>query len=473
VIGLGHLPRRADDRNSIPGQRRRPSFRALSALLRDLFPEQPGGVPEPASRNRLLAVAAQVVAVGAGALLLLGRIPGTPAWDGIYAEDLGVFLVNALQHPWYLLIPYAGYLQLVPQSLGQVAALLPLPDAAAFFAVAGALIASACALFIFHASAGHVRSPVLRALLALAVILLPVAPLEIADSGVNTPWYLMMALFWAVLWRPRSRTGMVLAALLAFLTVASNTLAAVLAPLLLLRVVALPRWREHAVTAGFALGCLAQVPDVLSNISGQHSRIARPAASGQAAAFYGHRVLLPALGWHLSWTLRDHLGINTATLLISAVLVVVFGWVLIIGPRPARLFVLTALLTGFVFTMAAATVTWWVTILPNSPGGEPGSRYTNLPILLLQAAAIAAVDYRLRGSRVSMRSFAAVGVLAAVLAVGWITDYRYAGNRSHVTVWPTTSASWLRACHSNPTGTINVKTGPSTRATIPCANVHG
>ena len=81
---------------------------------------------------------------------------------------------------------------------------LPLPEAAAAFAIAGAVIASAVALFVFHASAGHIHSGWLRGLLAAAVLLLPVAPLEIADSGVNTPWYLLFALFWAALWRPRA-----------------------------------------------------------------------------------------------------------------------------------------------------------------------------------------------------------------------------------------------------------------------------
>ena len=456
----------------------------MSGRLGDLFPRAQGSALEWANANRAAAVAVQIAAVGTGVILLLGRIPGTPAWDGIYAEDLGVFLRNALQHPWQLLIPYAGYMQLVPQSLGQIASMLPLQDAAAFLAIGGALVASACALFIFHASAGHIQSPMLRALLALAVVLMPVAPLEIADSGVNTPWYLMMATFWAILWRPRTRAGMVIAALLAFLTVSSNALAVVFAPLLILRSIALPRWREHAVTAGFALGVLAQGPYMFGLVGGTGARLSvhKLSRPGQASAFYGHRVVLPALGWHLSWVLRDAMGINPATLLVAGLLAVIFGWALITQPRIARLFVLTALITGFVFTIVATTVSWWVTILPNSPHGEPGSRYTNVPILLLEAAAIVAVDWQLRGARMrisrdrgpwgGLRSVAAAVALAAVLAAGWISDYRYAGNRSNVTVWPSTSATWLKACHADPTGTIYVKMG-SARAGIPCVNIHG
>src|SRR6202021_4096934 len=181
-----------------------------------------------------------------GLVMLVRRAGPVPAWDSIYAEDLSIFLVQALQHPWHLLVPAAGYLQLVTRLIAQFAAYLPLRDAAAGFAISGALVTTGCALFIFHASAGHVRSAVLRFVLALAVVLLPVAQLEIADSTVNSPWYLLFALFWAVLWRPRTRAGMAGAAAVGFLTAATTTMSVIVAPLLLARVIALPRLREHA-----------------------------------------------------------------------------------------------------------------------------------------------------------------------------------------------------------------------------------
>ena len=205
---------------------------------------------------------------------MLVRVPSTPfpSWDGIYAEDLKIFLPQALQHPWHLLVPNNGYIELVPRLIAQFVTYLPLRDAAAAFAVAGALVTAGCAVFIFQVSAGHVRSPVLRFALALAVVLLPVALIEIADSGVDAPWYLMFALFWAVLWRPRTRAGMAVAASVGFFTAASTIMSVVFAPLVLARVIALPRPREHAVTAGWAAGCLLQVPYVVSNLVSVHSR---------------------------------------------------------------------------------------------------------------------------------------------------------------------------------------------------------
>jgi len=140
-----------------------------------------------------------------------------------------------------------------------------------------------------------------------------------------------------------------------------------------------------------------------------------------------------------------------------------------------------------VFSIVATTVSYWVAGTPNSLGAEAGSRYTNLPILLFQAAAIVAVDWWLRGrpprgshardtggrgARVGTRAVAAVGALTVVLAIGWVSDYRYFGNRSHVQVWPTTSAEWLKSCQESTTGFIHVNLGGGTSGNIPCANIN-
>lgn len=470
---LDHAPQRSADQNSKPGPWR--PARGAVAVVRELFPEPERG-PKSPPEMRFMMVACQVAAVAVSAFLLLERIPGKPAWTGIYEEDLYIFLVESLQHPVsHLLTPYGGYLQLGPQLIGQFAAMLPLPDAAAFFAICGAVIASACALFVFHASAGHIRSPLLRSLLSLAVLLLPVAPIEIIDSGVDMPWYLMFALFWAALWRPRTRSGAAVAALIAFFAVTSNGLALIFAPLLLLRVIALPRLREQGVTIGWAVGALAQLPYVLHTFLSGHSRVTRPAAPGQAAAFYGHDVVLPSISWHLSWVLRDNVGTNTATLLVGSFLIVVFGFALVTLPRPGRVFILTALVGGFLLTMIAATATRWVTTLAVSPTWEPGSRYTSIPILLLDAAAIVAVDYRVRHVRlrhVRPSAIVAATALVAVLAVGWVGDYRYLAGRAKTPAWAPIAARWLHTCRLHPTGIIDGPGLDGAKVPIPCANLR-
>lgn len=451
--------------------------RTAREVLTDLFPEADGPAAPPALRGqRVLAAAAAVAALALGAVVLLLRVPG-PAWRSLYAEDQYVFLVGALSNPWHLLVPYAGYLELLPRIIGQFAACLPLRDAAVAVTLTGAVVASGCALFVFHASAGHIRSAGWRALLAASVLLLPVATIEIADSGVNTPWYLMLALFWAVLWRPRTRTGLAVAALTGFLAAASDPLALVLAPLLAARLVALRRFREHAVTAGWAAGCLLQVPVALTGSAAHQSRVGKLAPPGQSLAFYGHDVVLPALGWHLSWHLTALAGLTGATLIAGGVLAVFFGWILVTQPGRVRLFVATALAGGLVYTVAAATISSWVATRQVTFFSEPGSRYTTLPIFLFASAAIVAADARTRQAgplrERGVRALAAIAVIVAVVVAGWVPDYRYPTGRSDWPAWAPVASRWLRDCDQPGTRSITVTAwGSPATVTIPCANLR-
>jgi hypothetical protein len=424
----------------------------VRGVLADLFPEPAG----PALRLAWWAfLLIQVAVVALGALVMLARIGGRPAWDSVWAEDPGIYLPGALAHPWHLLQSYGGYLQLVPRLIGQIAALVPISYASVVFAVGGALVASACGLFAYHASAGQVSSRWLRALLGLSVVLLPVAQLEIADNGVNTTWYLLVALFWAALWRPRTRAGAAVAAVVAFAAAASSSLALLFAPLFAARAVVVPRrLREHAATAGWALGCVLQILVILTS----HLSRLRPHNPLNAVLYYAHEVLLPALGWHLSWHLRDIVGLTGATALAGGVIVVVLACAVVTQPGRCRVFVVTAVVTGLVFTAVAAALAW------GGPGQrvtvrvEHGARYSTLPILLLDAALIVAADAYARRRWPHPRAVAAVAALIAVLAVGWVTDFRYpvrhfAGPASD---WKLTADAWLRHCQHEPAGTITV-----------------
>src|SRR6201989_39366 len=136
----------------------------VRGVLAALFPPPPG----PARRTgwaRWAFPFVQVAVVALGAVVMLARISGRPAWASVYAEDPGIYLPGALAHPWQLLQSYGGYLQLVPRLIGQRAALRPIGHASVAFAVGGALVASACALFAYHACAGHIGSRWLRGLL--------------------------------------------------------------------------------------------------------------------------------------------------------------------------------------------------------------------------------------------------------------------------------------------------------------------
>jgi hypothetical protein len=424
------------------------------AVLADLFPAP----AEPTARARLARWAfllVQVAVVAVGAVVMLARMGNRPAWESVWAEDPGIYLPGALAHPWHLLQSYGGYLQLVPRLIGQVAALLPVRHAAAAFAVGGALIGSACGLFAYHASAGHISSRWLRALLGLSVVLLPVAQLEILDNGVNSIWYLLYALFWAALWRPRTRTGAAVAAVVAFAAAASTSLALLYAPLFAARVVVVPRrLREHAATGGWAVGSLLQV---LAIVTSNISRL-KPHNPLNAVLFYTHDVLLPALGWHLSWHLRNIVGLTGATAIAGGLIVVVLAFVLATQARPCRVLVVAAVATGLLFTAFTSAFAWGGPGQPVLVKVEHGARYSTVPILLLDAALIVAADAYARRMWPRPRAVAAVAVLVAVLAAGWATDFRYPVRRlsGPTTAWVNTADVWLRHCQHRPAGTITV-----------------
>jgi hypothetical protein len=423
-------------------------------MLTDLFP----GPREPSARDGLARwglVLVQVVVVAALAVVMLARMGGRPAWESVYAEDPGIYLPAALAHPWHLLQSYGGYLQLVPRVTGQVAALLPVKHASVAFALGGALVASAVGVFVYHASDGIVSSRWLRVLLGLSVVLLPVAQLEIADNGVNTIWYLLVALFWAALWRPRSRAGAAVAAVFAFAAAASTSLGLVFAPLFAARAIVVPRrLREHVATAGWALGCVVQ----LLVIATSHTSRLTPHNPINAVIYYTREVLLPTIGWHLSWHLRDLIGVNVACVLVGGLILIVLAAAVVTQTGQTRVFVVTAVLTGLVFTAITSAFAWGGPGQLVSVKVEHGARYSTVPILLLDAALIVAADACARRWWPRPKAIVAVVALLAVLGAGWATDFRYPVRRlaGPASAWKTTANAWLRHCDRHPAGTITV-----------------
>jgi hypothetical protein len=428
-------------------------------------------------RRRAVSVAVQAAAVCVGAAALLLRVGGIPAWNVTYAEDNGVFLVDGLVRPWHLLLPYSGYLELGPRIIGQlIASFLPIVDASMAYAVAGALIGAATGLFLYHASEGYIRAPWARALLGGALVLLPIAPLEIIDSGVNSPWYALAALFFAVLWRPRSWPGMLAAALVAGYASSSEIIAFIYAPLLILRLLALPRVREHAVTAGWLLGLVLQVPVVVLSYVQHKQRLGALATPGQVLAFYGHNVILRALGWHLSVWLKSVAGYNGATVIVGAILALAIGWALVTGDRQVRLFAAAALLTGFAQTAFDVTVSPYVDSSPPTSSFMAAARYSTVPVVLITATGIAAVEsYLRRGGGSQGRGagpLVAVGVLACVLGLGWVTDFRYVTQRVHAGQWRPYARSLVTACGKDPAGGVTLNAWGGHHFTVPCARIR-
>jgi len=448
----------------------------IHGALRALFPLAPEAAPRTWIR-RGMAAAVQVAAVGLGAWVLLLRVPGRPVWRTIFGDDYFWFLASAIQRPWHW-GDYGGYVQVLPRFIAQVVSYLPLADAALTFALAGVIVAACGALFIFHASAGHIESVRLRALLAVALVLLPIAPMELIGSGVETPWYLLPVLFWATLWRPRTRPAMAAAAAVGFLAMASNILAALLAPLLVARLYVLRRPREHAVTAGWLAGCLVQAAYVAAaGLHGQSRLDHTLTPLRQSLAFYGHVVLAPSLGWHTSWWLRSFAGANGAAAIAALVLAVSFGLILVTQPG-ARLFVVTAVAVGFIFTVVSVSINPAPAIDLMRPTDVLGTRYTIMADFLIVSALIVGADHALRsrahdGRRqgAGLKSVTAVTALVVFLAATWAVDFRYTGLRTTTAwTWAPIAAKWERDCTHSRTGEIN-ETIYERPWTLPCRNI--
>ena len=145
-------------------------------------------------------------------------------------------------------------------------------------------------------------------------------------------------------------------------------------------------------------------------------------------------------------------------MLVGGLIAVVLAGAVITQDRRCRVFVLTAVITGLVFTAVTSAFAWGGPGLRVLVAVEHGARYSTLPILLLDAALIVAADAYASRWWPRPRAIAAIVALVAVLAAGWATDFRYpvrhfSGPHS---AWTYTADKWLRHCRHNPAGTITV-----------------
>jgi hypothetical protein len=302
--------------------------------------------------------------------------------------------------------------------------------------------------------------------------------MELIGSGVETMWYLLPVLFWAMLWRPRTRPAMAAAAAVGFLAMASNILAALLVPLLVARLYVLRRPREHAVSAGWLAGCLVQATIVISLALHGHSRFDRGLTPlRQSLAFYGHVVLAPSLGWHTSWWLRSFAGANGAAAIAAVVLAVSFGLILVTQPG-ARLFVVTAVAVGFIFSVVSVSINPAPAINLMLPTDVIGTRYTIMADFLIVSALIVGADHALRSRAhdrrrqgAGLKSVTAVTALVVFLAATWAVDFRYTGLRTTTAwSWAPIAAKWERDCAHSRTGQIT-ETVYMRPWTFPCRNI--
>ena len=180
--------------------------------------------------------------------------------DSLWAEDGGIWLSDALNRDFFdaFTTPYNGYLQGLSRLVAEPVSWLPVDWYAPAMAIVGALIVSGCALFVWRASAAHIRNPYLRASLAAMVLLLPVVGAESLANVTNSIWPLLFACFFALLWRPRSVAAAVGAAILVLVAALTNIGVVFFLPLWLMRLIAARDRRDLVIVAAFAIGLAMQ-----------------------------------------------------------------------------------------------------------------------------------------------------------------------------------------------------------------------
>jgi hypothetical protein len=221
-----------------------------------LFPEDRAA---PGLSIRALILYPTIAVLGAGVQLL--RMWDSRPLDSIWAEDGGIWLSDALYRGFFhnFTTSYNGYLQGLSRLVAEPVSRLPVDWYAPAMAIVGALIVSGCALFVWRASAAHIRNPYLRASLAAMVLLLPVVGTESLANVTNSIWSLLFACFFALLWRPRSLAAAVGAAILVLVAALTNIAVVFFLPLWLMRLVAARDRRDLVIVAAFAIGLAIQL----------------------------------------------------------------------------------------------------------------------------------------------------------------------------------------------------------------------
>lgn len=438
-------------------------------LDRYLFPESQ---PWASGLNRGKAAALVAALLALAVLLQVARIGWTGSLNALWAEDGPILLQGAMTHGAgsMLFSEYAGYLILVPRLIGEIASLLPLRAVPGAFSVLAALVAALSGLAVWHASSGHIESPLLRALLAGLTILTPVGGLETIDAATYTLWYMLVATFWLLLWRPRTATGAGLGAGFILLTGLSTPGIWFFAPLALLRAFAIRDRRDLAIVLGWSTAAFVQLYVLATSTAEQVTPawtediwtvLLQRVADGTA---FGLR--LGGEAWvHFGWTFL-------IALTVAGALGIGIGlWKTSRSVRYLAALAIPIALAMFVIAIyqrAVATPMAWPADAWNGNAG----RYSLVPVMLLVSVILAMVDQSWRGRKWGDRPWAGIAVVSVLLLSGLISlPARNIAGRG-TPPWSASLEAAEATCSANPGGTAAFQISPpGFGLELPCSDV--
>jgi hypothetical protein len=230
------------------------------AMSRELRASVHGPGLRAALRDRLDRPFTHPAALAALVLLwsLVGWLRLTPvARSAIWAEDGRNFLADAVAHGplGALLIPYAGYMHLLPRTIAGTASLFPIEWWAQVITALSCLVAGLVALLVYLVSAQLPIAPWSRLLLASVTVLTPTLVSEVLGNAANMYSFALWATFWLFLYRPSRWWVAAVCGAIALLLSGTAIQMVALVPLLAVR------WSRMKlpVVAGFVAGLGLQI----------------------------------------------------------------------------------------------------------------------------------------------------------------------------------------------------------------------
>ena len=414
-----------------------------------------------------VTAASGLFVVAAFVVLLNWRAYPTSS-DMIWAEDGRNFLPDAVREPWpsTLLQPYAGYAHVVPRTIAAIVVLLPVHHWPLALALASIALRTAVALFVWHATAGHVPSKLARSAISVTVITLPLGGAEVLNNIANAHWFLLFAAVPALLWQPSTWFGRVIQTAVVVLSMLSDPITLLWTPLVVLRVISVRELRPQVVCIGFVLAAVVQLA-----VTFQTTRPRGPGTSlAQMAETYVVRTAEPTIaGIHISeWSYEFHRAAGIAFTVLVIATIVVLGLI----PRgPHRGLILSGVGGSIVFYVFILDYTDPAVMLPEltivlSAAGRYGAMAGMLLITGLIASAWSLLHFSNR-----LRPLAAIAVLAlaGLYTVGVVQAYGDRLEGASAPAWPDAIGLAQADCAVSGTAVASVPIEPpGWFASLPC-----
>jgi hypothetical protein len=438
----------------------------------------PTPLPPP---RRLPAWAIPAVVAVLTALLMFRRPSDPPVWDSLWTEDGKVFLTQQLSQPFLdtLATSYYGYLHTLPRLITNAATWFPVEDAPLVMSLLTNLVVALLCVYVFEASGAWIASPIVRALLALAVAFAPVTARELSGTVGNLHWYLVYASFWAILCPWRTRGWLVASTAIVLASVLSDPLTAVVLPIGLVLAVAGRDRRAWVLPAAIVAGVAVQLGlrDEGTTFFGGEEWHLLP-------RIFAERVTSSVLAGDRY--LEDLFGARTESPFAWGSLVVV-GLVLaaafwrLRGRRLWLLALATALSLAYYLLPLLSRGT--ISLFPSHPWLLASSRYIYLPVLFLLTALAFAADRRgPERRRPTVPEIAFAVLLVGTMATSYAAPHRTEGSAS----WRATVRAGRIACRENQENplaelyydhgliaVLPISPPAHTRAVISCARLTG